>query len=244
MKQFYTIIFVLLLVSCGQEKSVLLPEIENAKITEILDVSPAYLFYDDTQPDSLELNRKNLIGTTNWLFNVDKRLTLKQAIPKIKFLQEKKRNAQMHKNENAKNYYTCNDTSIKNLGFIEFTDIHYWDEKATDFYKKSSDLTFVGRHRIYIDFIDENQISVNIMELPIDNESMDLKSIVKNTNFSFKEYTTIEFSNFLKSFKKTPTIVHCSFNKKLTFQNYISFKSLIEKFEIEGVEIDNNEFIY
>jgi len=51
-------------------------EVENAEITEVLDVSPAYIFYDETQPDSTLFNRKNLIGTTNWLVNVDKRLTL------------------------------------------------------------------------------------------------------------------------------------------------------------------------
>ena len=31
----------------------------------------------------------------------------------------------MHKNENAKNYYTCNDVSQHNLGFIEFTNVIY-----------------------------------------------------------------------------------------------------------------------
>ena len=31
----------------------------------------------------------------------------------------------MHKNENARNFYTCNDTSIKNLGFIDFTEVYY-----------------------------------------------------------------------------------------------------------------------
>ena len=115
----------LFLWSCGNEKVIQLPEVQHAKISEILDVSPAYIFYNETQPDSVELNRKNLIISTNWLFNVDKRLTLEQAIPKIKFLQDKKRNAKMHKNEAAKNYYTCNDTSIKNLGFIEFTNVNY-----------------------------------------------------------------------------------------------------------------------
>ena len=134
MKYLYVITFTLFLFSCGNEKSVLLPEIENANITELLDVSPAYLFYDETQPDSLELNRKNLIISTNWLFNVDRRLTLEQAIPKIKFLQDKKRNAEMHKNENAKNYYTCNDTSIQNLGFIEFTDVVYQSMSLRDYF--------------------------------------------------------------------------------------------------------------
>ncbi len=38
-----------------------LPEIENAAITEVLDVSPAYIFYDESQPDSTLLNRKNLM---------------------------------------------------------------------------------------------------------------------------------------------------------------------------------------
>ena len=95
-------------------------------------MSPAYIFYDETEPDSTLLNRKNLISTTNWLVNVDKRLTLKQAIPKIILMQEKKRNAKMHKNENAKNYFTCNDTSIGSLGFIEFTDVVFKEEIKID----------------------------------------------------------------------------------------------------------------
>ncbi len=75
MNRLVFILFFLLIYSCGNEKILQLPEINHSDITEILDVSPAYLFYDETKPDSIELNRKNLIGTTNWQFNVDKRLT-------------------------------------------------------------------------------------------------------------------------------------------------------------------------
>lgn len=50
---------------------------ENASVTEVLDVSPAYVFYDETQPDSVFLNRKNLIISTNWLVNIYKRCMLK-----------------------------------------------------------------------------------------------------------------------------------------------------------------------
>ncbi len=124
MKNVSLLVILLLIFSCGKDKIVQLPEINHSEISEINDVSAAYLFYDETLPDSLEFNRKNLISTTNWLVNVDKRLTLKQAMPHIKFLQEKKQNAG-HKNDNAKNYFTCNDTSKKNLGFIEFTDVVY-----------------------------------------------------------------------------------------------------------------------
>src|SRR5690606_26364139 len=128
----YPSLFIILMFifSCGKDKVVQLPEIDNATISEVNDISAVYIFYNENEPDSVELNRNNLISTTNWLFNVDKRLTLKQAIPQIKLLQEKRRNAQLHKNENAKNYFTCNDLSRKNLGFIEFTDVVYKIDKT------------------------------------------------------------------------------------------------------------------
>ncbi|MGB5420208.1 MAG: hypothetical protein WBN21_15385, partial [Algibacter sp.] len=93
MKNYLLLIILTVLFSCGSDKVIQLPEISHSEITEILDVSPAYLFYDETQVDSIELNRKNLISTTNWLINVDKRLTLKQVIPHIKYLQDKKANS-------------------------------------------------------------------------------------------------------------------------------------------------------
>src|SRR5690606_14870685 len=120
MKKILFLAIITLFYSCGKEKVIQLPEIQHADISKIDDVSVAYLFYDETLPDSVDLNRKNIITTTNWLINVDKRLSLKQAIPHIQFLQEKKENSS-HKKENAKNYFTCNDLSRKNLGFIEFT---------------------------------------------------------------------------------------------------------------------------
>lgn len=133
MKHLLSIIILLILFSCGSEKVLQLPEINNTEITEILDVSAAYVFYDENKPDSTELNRKNLISTTNWLVNVDKRLTLSQAIPSIVFMQNKKRDAQMHKNEAAKNYYTCHYKKINSLGFIEFTDVYYHEEPIEDY---------------------------------------------------------------------------------------------------------------
>ncbi|MDA9343831.1 hypothetical protein N8258_03095, partial [Algibacter sp.] len=129
MKYFILLITMFFVFSCGNKKVLHLPEISHSEISEINDVSHAYLFYDETQKDSVELNRKNLISTTNWLINVDKRLTLKQAIPHLKFLQEKKKNSS-HKNKEAKNYFSCNDTSRQNLGFIEFTDVVYFNDTS------------------------------------------------------------------------------------------------------------------
>jgi len=232
MKKIYLLILIaFILSSCGKEKVILLPEIENADITIVRDVSHAYLFYDETQENGVELNRKNLIGTTNWLINVDKRLTLAQAIPKIKFLQDKKRNAKMHKNEAAKNYYTCNDTSIKNLGFLEFTDVVYQEEFYDSYFKKNSNKTDY-RDYIYIKFY--HNTNVEIVDLSGEASTFELE--------------LNELSEYLISFNKRgedyKTYLNLNFTKDLSFQNYIKIKSIISKLDLVNIYIDNNEFIY
>lgn len=212
----FTGLITLFLWSCGNEKVIQLPEVQQAKITEILDVSPAYFFYDETQPDSIELNRKNLIISTNWLFNVDKRLTLEQAIPKIKFLQDKKRNAKMHKNEAAKNYYTCNNTSIKNLGFIEFTDTNYIEETNP---KNNSIIAINSLNDITVQHQDLKLSEVEINDLIIQLEN----------NFSNSEDIIV---------------LTLHLNKKLKFQDYITVKSKLQNLNFETIVIDNNEYIF
>jgi hypothetical protein len=229
MKYLYVLVIIVLFFSCGNEKSVMLPEIEHAKITEVLDVSPAYIFYNATEPDSVELNRKNLIGTTNWLFNVDKRLTLEQAIPKIKFLQDKKRNAEVHKNENAKNYYTCNDTSIQNLGFIEFTDVSYQTISIQDYFK--------NKNRSEKMSVALNAISINDFSLELSYEGQS----------STEVYSSFEnaVNKIRKTFKKEQDFkLYVLYHSKLSFQEYITIKSKIQHIQGLDILIDNNEFIY
>src|SRR5690554_6507628 len=197
MKHLY-IVFLLLFLSCNNNKVVQLPEMEQADITEIIDVSPAYLFYDETKKDSIELNRKTLISTTNWLVNVDKRLTLKQAIPKIKFLQDKKRNAEIHKDDAAKNYYTCHDTSINNLGFIEFTDVYYKEKQPENHNLKPNEYLMVCQTPVNIEVIG---LDIHTLKTTLGTFSKDLKRLFA----SFNETKTLQL--FL--------------NNKLSFQDYI-----------------------
>ncbi|MFI1743596.1 hypothetical protein [Thalassobellus sediminis] len=226
MRYYILLITTLFFFSCGKGKTVQLPEISHSEISEINDVSAAYLFYDETQKDSVELNRKNLISTTNWLFNVDKRLTLKQAIPHIKFLQEKKQNSS-HKNENSKNYFTCNDTSKKNLGFIEFTDVVYHKEPAGEYFTKISDIP--KNVRLSITFSNKIEI-MGFMEDLInktstkDNLINDLKDL---------------FSN-----KEQDVELILNFSDNLSFQDYITYKSLLSELDIENLTIIKDEFIY
>ena len=208
------------LFSCGNGKVIQLPEINNSEITEINDVSAAYLFYDETKKDSVELNRKNLISTTNWLINVDKRLTLKQVIPHIKFLQDKKKNAG-HKNENAKNYFTCNDTSRSNLGFIEFTDVVYHNDDNEHIINSDTDLT-------NLIVSDLNHINIVTMDNRlIKTNKTSLIKIIKDSLISdSKQY-----------------VIYLGFTNNLTFQDYISIKSALSKIKKDNIKISNHEGI-
>ena len=215
--KFFYLLLVLYLTSCTSDKIVKLPEIKRASITEVHDVSAAYLFYDETQPDNIELNRKNLISTTNWLVNVDKRLKLGQAIPKIIFLQDKKRNASIHKNDAAKNYYSCNDTSIKNLGFIEFTNVYYhMDQKAEDFIKQSS-----------FDYI--------LIDIPKDVDLNFVDSLLLDLK---------KFNNNSEELNSQISHVLLNFDHSINFQQYILVKSRLQELDNSKIQIDNNEFIY
>ena len=78
MKNTYLLLVIFVLFSCGKEKIVQLPEIKHSDISEIQDVSAAYLFYDESNAEGYELNRKNLISTTHWLINA---LNLKTSNP-------------------------------------------------------------------------------------------------------------------------------------------------------------------
>ncbi|WP_417371114.1 hypothetical protein [Gelidibacter japonicus] len=222
--------FLLLLVltfSCNHQKTVFLPEIEHADITEVHDISPIYIFYDETKTDSLELNRSNVISTTNWLVNIDKRLTLGQVIPKIILLQDKKRNADGHKNENSKNYFTCNDTSIQNLGFLEFTQTIYKVNSILP--NVSSDYYNSKEKRIILDFKTPNDIKL----VTLYNDSIIKKSTLKT------------LKNDLDALPKEKDFdLVLNINDQLTFQDYITFKSTLSKVESPNVTINENEFIY
>ena len=216
--RYFSILITFILLSCNNEKIIQLPEITEAEITEVLDVSPAYIFYDDTQPDSTSFNRKNVISTTNWLVNVDKRLSLKQALPHIQFLQNKRRKASMHKNENAKNYFTCNDTSIKNLGFLEFTN--------TKFFTKNNHPFSEEDNLCWITFESLNRVTTS--------SSLDF-------NFAFDKDTFENTLTMLREECKNSSEILLVFNSQMNFQDYISVKSQLKSFESI---ISNDEFFY
>ncbi|MEO6174895.1 MAG: hypothetical protein ABIP27_07075 [Flavobacterium circumlabens] len=147
------LLFIVLLFSCGKKEDVLLPKSNVSIVKNVEDLSPIYIFFKTKGKDTIaELNRKNSIISTNWIFNIDKRLPLKLVIPEVMKLQEKKRAEKAHKNEKAENYYSYADSVGKNLAFLPFTKVYYKMEIANNrsqlYFKKNGLIQYSGR-KIY-----------------------------------------------------------------------------------------------
>jgi len=148
--KYFTLIIAFLLFSCATKEDVLLPKSNTSIVKDVQDLSPIYIFFKTEGKDTIaDVNRKNSIISTNWIFNIDKRLPLKLVIPEVMKLQEKKRAEKAHKNEKAENYYSYADSVGKNLAFLPFTKVYYAMEKPTNgdlviTFKKGSNTVLVN----------------------------------------------------------------------------------------------------
>ena len=124
----------------------------------------------------------------------------------------------MHKNEEAKNYFTCNDTSIGNLGFIEFTDVYYLTSDDT--------------------------VEDNAKELchVIINSMSDIK-ILSTSNITHEANQENLEAVLNKAYKKDVGLkkLLLTFNKNLSFQDYIKIKTRLKPFK---ENISKYEFIF
>ncbi|MBP6757753.1 MAG: hypothetical protein KA133_00760 [Flavobacterium sp.] len=128
--KYFSLTILLVLFSCGNKEDILLPKSNVTIVSDVKDHSPIYIFFRTKGKDTLaEVNKKNEIISTNWIFNIDKRLPLRLVIPEVMKLQEKKRSEVAHKNELAENYYSYADSIHKNMAFLSFTKVYYKMEK-------------------------------------------------------------------------------------------------------------------
>ena len=141
------------------------------------------------------MNRKNSIISTNWILNIDKRLSLRLVIPEVMKLQEKKRSEVAHKNELAENYYSYADSIGKNMAFLPFTKVVYKMEKPMF----SFIVFFSKNNEIFVDGILGNREDLKqiLTSLPIDK--------LKKIRFRFDENmgygTYIQNEIFIQSLK-------------------------------------------
>jgi hypothetical protein len=108
MTKYLSLIFLFVFMSCVNKEDILLPKLDTTIVSNIGDQSPIYIFFRTKGKDTLvEVNRKKSIITTNWIFNIDKRLPLRIVIPEVMKLQDKKRKEKAHKNESRELLFVC-----------------------------------------------------------------------------------------------------------------------------------------
>ena len=100
----YSLFFIsILFISCA-DQSLKLPLSDFKGIQDTLyDNSQIWVF---DQEGMAELNWSNRIGTTDWLINIDRNLDLKEVLPVLDKIQQKRSAKAMHKREDASNYLT------------------------------------------------------------------------------------------------------------------------------------------
>jgi hypothetical protein len=165
MKKIVILISLLSLFSC-EDKPVLLPQVDHTILAKIEDHSPIYMFFKTEQKDTLiDVNRKNSISSTNWIFNIDKRLPLRLVVPEVIKLQAKKEGS-AHKSAASENYFSYSDSIQKQLAFIPITKLTFTLEQP----KYGVNIYFAKNSTVFVNAIEveKEDLKTYLSHLPTD----------------------------------------------------------------------------
>ena len=173
----------------------------------------------------MDVNRKNTISTTHWIFNIDKRLRLRTIIPSIVKLQDKHANS-IHSKEGMHNYFSYADTLSSKLSFFEFDNVIYLTDSllSKSFIKTNS----------------ENYINYNNINLTINPHNVWIND-AKIEKSEFKS-TLVEFIDFSSEGQQTQ--LHLNFNQNNLYQDYLYYKTMILNISNESILVNPLEFIF
>lgn len=224
--KFIGLLLIISLISCKKEE-VQLPKSDISVQTELLDHSPVYMFFTTENNDTIaDVNKNNTISSTNWVYNIDKRLPLHTVIPEIIKLQDKKEGSS-HKKEGAINVFSYADSLHKNLAFYPFTEVKFfYDDQFSKFYIKEHMDLYKDYNNLYINFKKDGTVTVDGTEI----DKAELTDFLK------------DFSDFTSNGRST--ILHMNFDKHLTYNDYILNKILVWKASSDIVQLSAYEFIY
>jgi len=198
MKKYIALVIALTLFSCEGKKEIELSKADRTIVADVQEHSPIYIFFKVVGKDTIaDVNRKNSIVSTNWIFNIDKRLPLRLIVPELIKLQAKK-DKSMHKNEAAENYFSYANDVKKTMAFLPFTKVKYIVGKPlnNDIYFEKNDLVKFNSQTLK-----KAELQDYLNNLMIEHESEILVSFDKK--ISFDEYIKCKvYLNSLKITKK------------------------------------------
>ncbi len=181
------------------DKEVLLPVIDEGGISEIENHSSIWIFYDpDGQDSKASLNKNNKLINTNWIFNIDRRLAMKDVIPLLQIMQADRNKDSMHKKEGMINYFSYADSENERISLVQFPETSFVamgdNSKSTKAANDSS--TCLVLVNIYEDYLQVDGKTYELEELgeiwKVDNackeENTEVFRLMYDEELSFQSY--------------------------------------------------------
>lgn len=225
MKKLTLLLILAICFSCAK-KEIKIPTLAIKGIQEVHDHSQVWMFLKIEDKDTIaDINRKNTISSTNWIYNIDKNLPLKSIIPSIKKLKYKHANG-IHSKEGKHDYFSYSDTISKKLSFIEFDKTSFIsDSILSKTYIKKNSKDYNQYNNINLTF---NPGNTWINDAKMENGEL--------------QKTLIEFITF--SAEGNQTMLHLNFNQNLRYKDYLLYLTQIQSLRNNAILTNNIEFIF
>ena len=124
-KRPFLLVTLVFLLQCS-DKEVMLPVVAEGGIAETQNHSSIWIFYDASGSESKAvLNKNNKLINTNWIFNIDRRLTMKDVIPLLQAMQADRNKDSMHKKEGMVNFFSYADSKNERISLVSFPDTDF-----------------------------------------------------------------------------------------------------------------------
>lgn len=131
MSRFWVGLCCFFLISGCARQEVLLPVISADGIEQVENHSSIWIFFEISGQDTLAvLNKNNKLINTNWIFNIDRRLKMKQVIPQLEGMQRDRNKDSMHKKKGMKNYFSYADTKNERISLVDFPQLNFIESKG------------------------------------------------------------------------------------------------------------------
>ncbi|MDX1828977.1 MAG: hypothetical protein R3342_05455 [Lutibacter sp.] len=226
MKKLIILLILVSFFSC-KKTEIKIPTLPNKGIEKVIyNHSEVWMFFTLNENDTIaDINRKNTIATTHWIYNIDKRLPLKTIINSINKLQYKHANS-IHSKKGMHDYFSYSDTISKKLSFISFDSISFkTDSLLSKYVIKKSPKKYINFNNINLTF-SKNQLLLNDTEIK--------RSEFKKTLLDF-----IDFSSDNKI-----TLLHLNFSEDILYADFLNYLTLINNLKTPKIKVDNEMFVF
>ena len=124
MKKILFLVVTLTLFTSCTKTVLLLPQLNITGETAIQNHSEIWVYYDEDTKQA-DVNKNNLITTTHWIINMDRRLSIAETTPVLQMVKSKRAKKSIHSAEGMRDYIGYSNTLDKNVSAFRIDSITY-----------------------------------------------------------------------------------------------------------------------